>query len=376
MKNVQLKKLHSILILSGISWILYSCGGQSPEQELQKLKEEKSAIEKRIAELENGASKPTQDSTKILVGIIVPGKKAFSTTASFQGTVVSEQMVELRPEGGGRVLKISVKEGDAVKQGQTVAVLDGEALKKGIEEAQKALELAVTAYERQKNLWDQKIGSEIQFLQAKNQKEQLEKRIEGLQEQLDKFTLKSPISGTIDKIFLNVGDIAGGILPVLRIVNNNDVKITADISERYVDRFKKGQETDLKFPAVMKQLKGRIRSVGQVIDPTNRTFLVVIDPLGNNKEFLKPNLLADVSINSYLNPEAIVVPANIIRYENDKKFILIVQNNTVKKVQVETGQSNGSDVEILSGLDGSEQVITEGYKNAEPGTVVKVAAKN
>ncbi len=218
-----MKKL-SIYILAAL--VVAACGSKDPRAELEELKTQKRDIEKRIAELEIqvGATDTTVQEA-VEVAVIVPGKIPFTVTDNFQGVVESEENVNLSSESGGKILKIQVKEGDMVSKGQALAVLDGDLIAKNIEE------VAETSYQRQKNLWDQKIGSEIQFLQAKNQKENLEKRLNTLRTQLGKQTLKAPVAGMVDKLFLIEGEVAGPGIPVCRVVINDRIKITADISE-------------------------------------------------------------------------------------------------------------------------------------------------
>ncbi len=214
-----MKKI-SIYILA--AFMAAACGGsKDPRAELEELKTQKRDIEKRIAELEiQVGATDTSVQEAVEVAVIVPGKIPFTVTDNFQGVVESEENVNLSSETGGKILKINIKEGDMVSKGQALAVLDGDLIAKNIEEVENALELAETSYQRQKNLWDQKIGSEIQFLQAKNQKENLEKRLNTLRTQLGKQTLKAPVAGMVDKLFLKEGEVAGPGVPVCRVVNN------------------------------------------------------------------------------------------------------------------------------------------------------------
>lgn len=362
-----MKKI-SIYILA--AFMAAACGGsKDPRAELEELKTQKRDIEKRIAELEIlvGAT-DTSVQEAVEVAVIVPGKIPFTVTDNFQGVVESEENVNLSSETGGKILKINIKEGDMVSKGQALAVLDGDLIAKNIEEVENALELAETSYQRQKNLWDQKIGSEIQFLQAKNQKENLEKRLNTLRTQLGKQTLKAPVAGMVDKLFLKEGEVAGPGVPVCRVVNNDRIKITADISEKFVGRFKKGEKVGILLTALNENLEGKIRSIGQVIDPNNRTFSLIVDPvMPKNKDILKANMLTSISIASYTKPDAIVLPTNIIQFDPQGNFVFAVENNVVKKVMVETGGSSNGLTEVTGGLSGSEKIIAEGIKSIEVG---------
>ena len=371
-----MKKL-SIYILA-VS-LLAACGpkNEDPKARLEELRNEKRDLEKEIKELEKEiAANDTTVQEIVEVGVIVPGKVPFTVTDNFQGVVESEENVNLSSETGGKILKMNVKEGDMVSKGQALAILDGELIAKNIEEVENALELAETAYQRQKNLWDQKIGSEIQYLQAKNQKENLEKRLNTLRTQLGKQTLKAPVAGMVDKLFMKEGEVAGPGVPVCRVVNNERIKITADISERFVGRFKKGEKVGILLTALNEQLEGKIRSIGQVIDPNNRTFGLIVDPvMPKNRDILKANMLTSISIASYTKPDAVVLPTNMIQFDPQGNFVFAVENDVVKKVMIQTGSSSNGLTEITGGLSGSEKIIAEGIKSIEVGGKVLVRSQ-
>ncbi len=374
-----MKNLFPIMLLSVSAFGLASCGGDdaSPEaklKKLDKLRAQKAKIEAEIAELEKetGAQESAADAP-VPVKVIIPRTGEFLTFAEFQGVVASEENINLGSEVGGRITQVMVKEGQNVSKGQVLASFDAEIIQKNIEEVQNALDLANTTFEKQKNLWDQKIGSEIQYLQAKNQKENLEKRLEGLRAQQGKASLRSPISGMVDKIYLNPGEMAGPGVPVLRVVNNDKVKITADIPERFVGKFKNGDSVGVKLAAVEKTVTGRIRSVGMVIDVANRTFNIVIDPAAKEgRDLLKPNMLAVVKAVTYRKKGAVSVPTSLIRYEQEGKFVYVVEEGVVKRIQVETGEVSEGYTEVVSGLTGTEQIISEGLKSVSLGSSVKV----
>lgn len=369
-----MKKL-SIYILAAS--LLVACGSkEDPKTRLESLKAEKRDLEKQIKELEKEVG--VKDSVEeVEVAVLVPGKVPFTVMDNFQGVVESEENVNVSSESGGKILKIQVKEGDMVAKGQALAVLDGDLIAKNIEEVENALELAQTSYQRQKNLWDQKIGSEIQYLQAKNQKENLEKRLSTLRTQLGKQTLKAPVSGMVDKLFLKEGEVAGPGVPVYRVVNNEKIKITADISEKFVGRFKKGEKVDILLTALGEHLEGKIRSVGQVIDPNNRTFSLIVDPvMPKNRDILKANMLTSISIASYTNPEAVVLPTNIIQFDPKGNFVFAADHNTVHKIMVETGRSSNGLTEITGGLTGTEKIISEGLKSIEIGGKVIIRTQS
>lgn len=341
----------------------------NPEARLQELLAQRQILNAEIDSLQKALHQ--NDTLPTLVKGLALQEKLFETITEFQGVVASDDMVDLRPEMSGRILKIHVREGDAVAPGQKLATLDGEPLRKNLEEAEKALEMARIAFERQQALWEQKIGSEIQFLQAKNQKEQMELRVESLKNQLDKFILLAPVAGTVDRLYMRAGDVASPAAPILRIVNNRSVKVEANVSERYVGAFDKNARVALHFPATGLSMPGRFRSIGQSIDPDNRTFLVIIDPQGEGRQRLIPNMLARVEVVLKSQPRALVVPTQAILFEKDQAFVWLMQNGRARKVRVKTGDTNKGETEILEGLHAGDTLITEGLRSLRYGDPVQ-----
>lgn len=363
-------------------FLVAACGGaaddiESKRKKLDELKTQKAEIEAQIALLEKETGPDTSAVDKRTeVSVISLQKGTFVNLAEFQGTVISEENINLGSEMGGRILKVNVKEGQKVSKGQVLANFDSEILQKNLEEVENALELANTTFERQKSLWDQKIGSEIQYLQAKNQKESLEKKIASIRSQMSKASLRSPINGTIDKIFMNAGEMAGAGVPVLRVVNNDQVKINADVPERFVGKIKNGDSVGIKLSVIDKEISGKVRSVGQVIDVANRTFTLIVDPVGKQeRDFLKPNMLAVVKAVVYRKKDAVSVPTDLIRFEGVDKFVYTVVDNKAQKIKVETGESFNAFTEILSGLNGDEQLISKGLNSVSDGAEVNIIAK-
>lgn len=363
-------------------FLVAACGGaaddiESKRKKLDELKTQKAEIEAQIALLEKETGPDTSAVDKRTeVSVISLQKGTFVNLAEFQGTVISEENINLGSEMGGRILKVNVKEGQKVSKGQVLANFDSEILQKNLEEVENALELANTTFERQKSLWDQKIGSEIQYLQAKNQKESLEKKIASIRSQMSKASLRSPINGTIDKIFMNAGEMAGAGVPVLRVVNNDQVKINADVPERFVGKIKNGDSVGIKLSVIDKEISGKVRSVGQVIDVANRTFTLIVDPVGKQeRDFLKPNMLAVVKAVVYRKKDAVSVPTDLIRFEGVDKFVYTVVDNKAQKIKVETGESFNAFTEILSGLNGGEQLISKGLNSVSDGAAVNIIAK-
>jgi RND family efflux transporter MFP subunit len=229
----------------------------------------------------------------------------------FKGTVEAEQSVELYPERSGTITSIFVKEGQQVSKGQNLAQIDSSIIESSITELQTQLDLARTTFERQKRLWDQNIGSELQFLQAKAKKEGLENNLNSLREQAKKLKVTAPFSGIIDEIFIKEGGLAAPQLPAVRLINLSKVHVESDVTESYLKTVSKNTEVELFFPSIGKKIKAKIDQVGNFINPNNRSFKVRMNINNSNNE-LKANLLANVRINDFQN-SGIVIPTKLIQ---------------------------------------------------------------
>ena len=235
-----------------------------------------------------------------------------------------------------------------------------------VAEVRASFELAKTVYERQKNLWDQKIGSEIQYLQAKNNKVSLEKRLAAMQDQWDMYRIKSPINGTVDAIDIKTGQVVAPGIPAIRVVNLSQLKIKAEVSETYSTRVKQNDNVIIFFPDIKKEINTKLNYAGKSINPINRTFEieVKIDP---NKADVRPNMIAVVKIADYTNKSAFVVPVNLVQLGNEGSYIYVAEgekeNAVAKKRLVETGMSYNGNVELKSGLQNGDRVITTGYQD-------------
>jgi RND family efflux transporter MFP subunit len=292
-----------------------------------------------------------------------------------QGIVESDQNLTIMPEVSGIILNVNVSEGDQVNAGQVLFSIDSKVLQDNIKELETALELAQTTFERQKNLWDQKIGSEIQYLQAKNRVDGLEKQMNSLKSQLAKFTIKAPVKGTVDRVFAKQGELAMPGSPMVRLVNNTNVKITGDVSEKYVGKFKKGDSVFISFPVLGESVTGIVKSVGSYIDNANRTFNIIVGTK-EKTELLKPNLLAVIRGVYYSNKEALVVPSNLIINKNGENFIFIGKQENDKYIaelrKIEPGNTFNGRTEIKLGLNIGDLLITEGTRNLSEGDLIKI----
>lgn len=368
----------------GFFLLATACGGNQDElsekkAQLQKYREEAKALKSKIASLEEAVA--AQDSTfgrqdkATLVTTLPVATKNFEHFLEVRGSVESEQNVTMSAEVPGTVERILVQEGDRVKKGQVLITQDSETIRRNVEELKTSLDLATTVYERQKNLWDQKIGTEIQFLQAKNNKESLERRIASAQSQLNNYIIRAPFAGSVDNVIIKEGEMAQPGSSLLRLVSLQDMHIEADVSEAYLGKFAVGDSVQVTFPSPDKTITSTINAVGQVIDENNRTFSIEVK-LPSGEDILRPNLLAVVKIKDFEQPEAIVVPTNLILNDNQGDFVYVVQENdgvsVATKKPVERGLSYQGETLIESGLTSGDRLVDEGFRSVAEGTQLKV----
>ncbi len=298
----------------------------------------------------------------------------FEHYISIQGNTKTDKNIIVRPLTSGIITNVFINEGQHVSKGQTLMQLDDAVLRNSISEIENQLSLATTTYERQKRLWEQKIGSEMQYLQVKNQKEALEKRILTLKSQLKNYKIKAPFTGIVDDVIANLGDLASPQTPTLRLINLNKMYIESDVSENYLKDIKKGNKAIVSFPSIAFLTETKITKVGNFINPDNRSFKVKIN-LKNNKRNIKPNLLADIKINDYTAKNAISIPSNLVQTdENGNTFVFTVttkeNRQIVTKNMVETGKEYNGKTEILKGLTEKDLIIYEGSRNVSEGQEV------
>ncbi|MFT5723596.1 MAG: membrane fusion protein (multidrug efflux system) [Bacteroidia bacterium] len=362
--------------------------GPKPETDLDKKRLELTGAEKSLDSIQ-GVIASLKDEIKALdtaarvksfpVMVTTIARGAFQNPFTIQGLVESNQNVLLSPEVPGNVVSILVREGQHVSKGQVIATLDGSVAGSQISELENALSLAKINYEKQSRLWAKKIGSEMQYLQAKNQYENLQRSLVTAQTQLGKYTLRSPISGTVDEIMANPGELVGGLTtgPVARIVNLRDIKIKASVSERYVGQIKPGQTVLLDFPSLGLQMTEKVSAVSNVIDMDNRTFVVYVKP-SKNLDRLKPNLLALMTAYDYVDKDAISISTKLVRTDGDKSFVFVIksqgQKKLVEKRYIEIQKQFPSQTLVKSGLEPGDLLITEGVNSVIVGDEVKIIA--
>ena len=288
-------------------------------KEMNRIGTELKAIETAISALDTLKKVMTVTAIKAEV-------KAFNHYIEVQGTVKADQTIELHAEMGGTVSAILVKEGQKVTKGQVLATLDSEVIDNSVLQLETQLALATTTFERQARLWKQNIGSEIQYLQAKAQKEGLENSMKSMKAQARKMKIIAPFSGVIDQIFAKTGELTSPQMPFLRLVNLNTVYVESEITETYLKAIKKGTEVLLNFRSIGTTLEASISQVGNFINPNNRSFKTRIDLENPNNE-LKANLLADIKINDF-KATGIVIPSRLVQKDsNDQTFVYTIEPN-------------------------------------------------
>jgi len=362
-----------IMPLLASVFILSSCGGGDPES-LNDLKAKQAELKTQLSEINNKISKLEGDSNKKFVLVeansIVPS--IFKTYINTQGRIDAEESVSLSSEMPGTITKINVKVGDEVHKGQILAETDARALQQSISDLQTSADLVNQLYDKQKALWDQKIGTEVQYLQAKTQKESMEKKMGALQEQIRMTKIISPIDGTVDAVDIKLGQLTAPGMPAVRVINFNNLKIKADLAESYASKVHKGDEVLVKFPDSNDTLTQKIYYSSRAISALNRTFGIEI--LLDNKKEYHPNQIAIININDYRSAKPVMsIPLNYVQKDlKGQHYILVAENNKAVKRNIELGKEYNGRVEITGGLSEQDLVITSGYDGLNEGDAIQI----
>jgi RND family efflux transporter MFP subunit len=374
MKNI------TILIISLAT--LISCGDEVKKTSISDLNSQKNSLitqidslNKQLKIVENQLLK-LDTTQKLHVVTILPVKnELFKHYIDIQGVVKADKNIEIRPELGGTVTAIYVKEGQKVVAGQTLIQLDDAALKNNIAELTTQLNLAKTTFERQERLWNQKIGSEMQYLQSKAQKESLESNLASLKTQARKMKVIAPFSGIVDDVFPKVGELTSPQTATVRLINLDNVYIEADVTETYLPVVKIGTETILNFPSIGKEISAAITQIGNYINPDNRSFKTRIN-ITNKDNSIKPNLLANLKIVDF-KEEGIIIPSTLVQKDqqgNDYVFTLNSTNgeNLVEKKLIKILKEYNNEVFITEGLTATDTLINKGARIVKAGDIVKI----
>lgn len=385
--KLQFIKMKYILIIPAIALLLFACQkeiSEEPEtleeynqlltekkQELKDLESEISRLSDKVAELD-----PSLQEKSKLVDTSVVTTTDFTRYINIQGSIVADDPVNAVSEIAGRINNLYVSEGDYVQKGKLIATIDVEGIQKQMNEINTSLELARDVYQRQERLWKQNIGSEVQYLQAKNDVDRLEKSLETFEFQLTKSNVYAPESGAIDVVMLQQGEVASPGMPIVQILNTSNLKVTTDLPENYLKIVRRGMDVQLKFPSIGIESTGKVTLLGRKIDPTNRTLEVEIKPRTSSKLF-KPNLLAEIKIKELESASVITIPLEYILQEVDgTEFVYVAAkaddgNYRAQKRYVTIGDASEGSVIITDGLTPGESVIFRGARNVSNGELIE-----
>ena len=342
----------------------------------QEITEKLKQLDAKIAVLDTQKKVPLITTFKVK-------QKIFTHFLELQGNVSTKNNLVIFPEYSGILTRLYVKEGQKVIKGQTLAKIDDGGMSQQLAQVQIQANLAKTTFERQERLWQQKIGSEIQYLQAKSNYEAQAEAVNQIKQQIGKTIVRAPFSGTIDDVITEQGSVVGaGQSQLMRIVNLDDMYIETDVPERYITDVIKSKSVEVEFPVLGKTLQTKIRQAGNFINPANRTFKVEI-AVPNKDKTIKPNLTARLKINDYTNNEAILIKQSIISENaNGEQYVYIVSDKkengegVAKRVIIETGKTQGDVIEVLKGLENGAEIIEEGARSVKDEQTVKVTNKN
>ena len=387
-----MKKIYSLF---AIILVLSSCGGQKEQslsdviasKDLAQIRAKKSELDNKMRQI-SAEIKLLNTEIEILdtlkrvplVTAIKLKNEVFTHFLELQGNVTTKQNVLIYPEVAGTLEKVFVKEGQKVSKGQALGRIDNGGLEQQVAQLEATTALAKTTFERQKRLWDEKIGSEIQYLQTKTNYEASKNQLAQLKKQIDKFTIRAPFSGVIDDVIKDQGTVVapGPGAEIFRIVNLSNMFIEADIPESYITDVTIGKYVEIDFPVLGKSLETKVRQTGNFINPANRTFKIEVG-VPNNDRSIKPNLTAKLKINDYTNAEAILIPQSIISENaNGEQYVYVIKNlNNDKGIAtqtvVKTGKTQGDVIEILEGVTSGDVLIEAGARSVKNGQEVKIS---
>lgn len=379
--NMKSIKTAGIFVLLAIALVLVqSCGGpQDKTAKLQELEKQRDQINKEIRSLEKEI---IAEGGALEAGIKIPsviGEKVepgvFKHFLEVRGSVESDNNIFVPAMRPYIVERILVKEGDEVTKGQLMVELDNESITQTIREIENGLELATTMYERQKNLWEKNIGTEVAYLQAKTTMEDLQIKLNNAKAELDKTRIYSPINGVVDYVAIKEGEAAIPNTGAVRVSNLSKQKVVAKVSENYLTNIRRGEKVEVYLPVIDLILESTITAVSRVIDPNNRTIDFEVRLPDDDR--INPNMLAIVTLNDYTNPEAFILPINAIQRSEKRDYVFVAKQNsdtwTVGISDVMLGRMSSDKVEIIGGLNEGDVVITFGFNNISTGDPVNIS---
>ncbi|WP_162343878.1 efflux RND transporter periplasmic adaptor subunit [Cyclobacterium salsum] len=371
-------KFLSLALLVGV----VSCSAQKDEladkkDQLASYKSEAAALKVSIQELEDEIAQLDPEFRKnqrksVLITTVEPEQGSFEHYVEVTGSVLSKKNVNISSELSGRIEEIVTREGMSIRKGQVIAIIDSESVERSLAEIQTQLDLAKTIFEKQERLWNQQIGTEIQYLEAKSRMETLEKNLASLQLQKDKSTVRAPFDGTVEELLVRVGELVQPGTPIVNMIGEDDLFIEGDISERYIGILEQGDSVSIRFPSIDKTLETKVTAIGSVINPDNRTFKVEV--FLPRMDLVKPNMLSVLNIKDYENSEAVIVPTYLILQDNKGSYVFVVEEGLARKKYVERGMTYEGKTEILEGLEGTETLVDKGFREVGDNFNVNIAS--
>ena len=374
--------MKKIAIITILSFVLFACGNKEnnksiedliADKNVKALNEKKTSLQAEIAKIEAGLATLDVKKEEALVSVATIKDTIFNHYLDIQGSVDTKENILIQPEFSGTLTSLTVKAGQRVAKGQILGRVDDAGMSQQLASAENQYSLAKTTFDRQKNLWDKKIGSEIQFLQAQTQMISAQKAVAQIKAQLSKTVIRAPFSGTIDEVFAEKGQVvAPSQLGLMRIVNLGNMFVSTTVPESYIGKLKMGDLVDVYLTSLGKTYKGKVRQVGNFINPNNRSFGIEVS-LPNPDNLLRPNQVAKLKITDYTNKNAIIVPTGVIQQDGTgSKFVYVVEGSngktgTAKKVIVEIGKSSDNVTEIVSGLSANDIIVVEGVNSISNG---------
>ncbi len=371
-----------ILLITVLSLSLFSCAKKEntasiddliKSKNTKELQAKKVLIQADLAKIDEALATLDVKKEEALVSIQTVKDTLFNHYLEVQGSVNTKENILIQPEFSGTLTSLNVKAGNHVTKGQTLGVVDDAGMSQQLANAENQYALAKTTFERQKNLWDKKIGSEIQYLQAQTQMISAQKSVAQIKAQLAKTVIKAPFTGTIDEVYVEKGQVVSpNVQGLMRIVNLGNMYVSTTVPETYIGKLKVGTEVDVFLTSLNKTYKGKVRQVGNFINPSNRSFGIEVS-VPNPENLLRPNQVAKLKIIDYVSKNAIVVPTNVVQEDGKgDKFVFIAtqingKTGTAKKVVVKTGKSSDNVTEIVSGLSAKDIIVTEGVNTISEG---------
>jgi membrane fusion protein (multidrug efflux system) len=375
--------MKKIIILITLSIVLIACNSSEKNQSIDALiaskdvkaiAAKKAELQSQLSQLEDAlAALDVNKETVALVTAVKLKDTTFNHYLEIQGNINTNENVLIQPEFPGNLVQLNVKAGQTVVKGQVLGRTDDGGMSQQLASAQNQYALAKTTFERQKNLWSQKIGSEIQYLQAQTQMISAQKSVAQIKAQIAKTVIRAPFSGTIDELFVEKGEVvAASAQGLMRIVNLDNMYVSTYIPESYIGKLKIGTEVDVYLTSLGKTYKGKVRQISNFINPNNRSFGIEVS-VPNPQNLLRPNQVAKLKVIDYVSKNAIVVPTNVIQQDGQKNsFVYIVTNSSgktgvAKKAIVTTGQSSDNVTEVLNGINADDTIVTEGMNTISDG---------